>query len=448
MSVAATAIAQADSNVASYTILDSSAKIVNNLDTLQSNALKITNIRQNDSGTLLAITAKQFSADAFVLAKISGSYFSVSGVSGAKVATVGANKNVTSMTVSDTSANIVKNLTALKSNVEKITSISESDNGKALAITAMQSSADHLVLTKILGSYPLIVTGTKGANALYDTVNSIATFTGGAGNDTFYVTGTDTITDLGNGVDIIKIAAGASVKANLAANWAATVSTSNAASTASSATINSNGHNVSVAVASGTNGWTLNTTGTGTNRLTGSINNDTINGNAAGGLIINGHGGSDTIALGTHKRADTIYLVANAVETITSFGSSGGTIIDGLNVTAMGNALAGMTLHDKTFLATTNSPLPANSSGLVFSYADSGAALTATTAAAMFANTQTLDKFAISKGTGSELLIETGVSSNTNVIWEIIETAGVFTAIKLTGITVVAHHHIAFANLH
>jgi hypothetical protein len=364
------------------------------------------------------------------------------------VATVAANKNVTSITVSDTSANIVKHLAALKSNVEKITSISESDNGKALAITAMQSSADHVVLTKILGSYPLIVTGTKGANALYDTVNSIATLTGGAGNDIFYVTGTDTITDLGNGADIIKIAARASLKANLTANWAATVSTSNAASTASSATINSNGHNVNVAAAKGVNGWALNTTGTGTSSLTGSINNDTINGNVAGGLTINGHGGSDTIALGTHKRADTIYLVANAMETITGFGSSTGTVADGLNVTAKGNALVGVTLHDKTSLATKNSSLPADSSGLVFSYADSGTALTETTAAALFSNTQTLDKFAISKGTGTELLIETGVSSSTNVIWEIIETAGVFTAIKLTGITVIAHHNIAFANIH
>jgi len=151
--------------------------------------------------------------------------------------------------------------------------------------------------------------------------------------------------------------------------------------------------------------------------------------------------------LGTHIKADTIYLVANAMETITGFGSLAGTVTDKLNVTAIGNALASITLLDKTSLATKNSPLPANASGLVFSHADNGTSLTVSTAAALFANTQTLDKFAISKGTGAELLIETGAGNSTNVIWEIIETAGVFTAIKLTGITVAGNHNVAFASL-
>ena len=391
------------------------------------------------------LTAAQYSA---VAIKNMTSGLIINGVSVAEEATVAADNNVISMTVSDTSANIVKNLATLKSNVAKIISINLSDNGTVLVITAAQSSANHGVLTKILDSYPLTVTGTKDANALYDTANSLAKLIGGAGNDTFYVTGTDTMTDLGNGADIIKIAASASVKANLAANWTATTATSNAASTASSATINSNGHNVSVAAAKGTNGWTLNATGTGTSSLTGSINNDTINGNHSGGLIINGHRGSDTIVLGTHTNADTIYLVANAMETITGFGSLTGTVVDRLNVTAIGNALAGITLQNKTSLATKNSPLPANSSGFVFSHADSGAALTETSAAALFAVTKTAGMFAISKGTGTELLIETGVSATANVVWEIIETAGVFKAIELTGITVVAHHNIAFANFH
>jgi len=43
------------------------------------------------------------------------------------------------------------------------------------------------------------VTGTTAADKITDTVNSYATLTGGAGVDTFNVTGTDTITDLGNG---------------------------------------------------------------------------------------------------------------------------------------------------------------------------------------------------------------------------------------------------------
>jgi len=278
-------------------------------------------------------------------------------------------------------------------------------------------------------------------------ISFVASLTGGFGKNTFTVTDTNIITNLGHGIaDVVKIAAGATVTANLAANWTATTDTANAAATAGSAIINSNGYNVNVSAATGISGWTLNATGIGTTRLTGSVKNDLINGDAAGGLTINGYGGTDTIALGTHTKADTVYLVANAIETITGFGSSMGTIADVLNVTAMGNALAGLILKNETTLATHNSPLSANSSGLVFSHADNGTALTATTAAALFANTQTTGKFAIATGTGIELLIETGVTPTSNVIWEINDTAGVFTAIKLTGIAVVAGHNVAFAN--
>ena len=243
------------------------------------------------------------------------------------------------------------------------------------------------------------------------------------------------------------IAAGGSVNATLAATWNATATNSNAA-TAANVIVNSNGFNINVKAATGADGWTLNATGTGTTSLTGSINNDTINGNAAGGLTINGAGGTDTLVLGTHTRADTLYLVANALENITGFGSSTGTVADKLNVTATGNALAGLTLKNDTALATNNTALAANSSGLVFAHADAGTALTATTAAALFSDVQAVGKYAIAPGTGLELLIETGATTTSNVVWEIKDTAGVFTAIELTGVTVVAGHNLAFSNFH
>jgi hypothetical protein len=199
--------------------------------------------------------------------------------------------------------------------------------------------------------------------------------------------------------------------------------------------------------ATGSFGWTLKATGVGTTSLTGTNKNDTIIGNSAGGLTINGHGGTDSITLGNHKAADTIYLVNNAKEFITGFGGSTGTVADVLNVTAAGNALAGLTLSNQTFLAANNKALAANSSGLVFSYADHGTALTAASAAALFATTQTPGKFAIAAGIGSDLLIETGISSTANAVWEINQTSGVFTAIQLTGVTVAAGHNIGFAHI-
>ncbi len=446
---AAVASTAANTHVSSMTVTDTGANIVANIGTLQNNAAKITSITQSNLGTALALTATQLIANSTALSKIIGNYtLTVSGVTGATVASTAANTHVSSMTVTDTGANIASNLDTLQNNIAKITSITQSNIGSALAITALQSSADNALLSKISGAINLTVTGNTLANSLYDTTNSHATLTGGAGIDTFNISGIDTITDLGNGgADIVKIALGASAVSTLADSWTATASTSNAAS---AATINTNGFNVNLAAATGTSGWTINATGTGTTSITGSIKNDTINGNTSGGLTINGGGGSDSIALGTHTNADTIYLVNNNKVTITGFGSSTGSVTDILNVTATGNALAGLTLQNKTTLATNNAPLAANSSGLVFNYANAGTALTAASAAALFSNTQATNKFAIAPGSGIELLIETGATaaSTTNHVWKIIDTAGVFSAIELTGVTVAAGHNITFANFH
>ena len=441
------ATAQADTKVTSFTVSDTAANITANLSALVADT-KLTSITETGTVAAITLTAAQYTS-AFT-ARFANFTAVVTGVTAAIAATGQADAKVSNFTVTDTAANITANLTALLADT-KLTSITQSDAPTALSITAAQSVADHAVLAKIAGTYYLTVTGTAAADTLTDTANSHAALTGGAGLDTFNVSGTDTITDLGNGgADIVKIVAGGSVTASLAAAWTATATTSNAAATAANAVINTNGFNVSVAAAIGADGWTLNATGTGTGTtsLTGSINNDTINGDAAGGLTINGAGGTDTLVLGTHTSADTIYLVANALENITGFGSSTGTVADGLNVTATGNALAGLTLKNDTTLATNNVALAANSTGLVFGHADAGTALTAATAAALFSDVQAVGKYAIATGTGLELLIETGATTTSNVVWEIKDTAGVFTAIELTGVTVVAGHNLAFANFH
>ena len=79
------------------------------------------------------------------------------------------------------------------------------------------------------------------------------TMTGGGGVDTFNVdAGTDTITDLGyGGADVVKVSAGATANATLAANWTATSATSNNGT----AVIDAQGFAVNLSAATGSGSW-------------------------------------------------------------------------------------------------------------------------------------------------------------------------------------------------
>jgi len=117
-------------------------------------------------------------------------------------------------------------------------------------------------------------------------------------------------------------------------------------------------------------------------------------------------------------------------------------------LTGTGNAGAGLTLANNT--ATAKGGAAQTGSGNVYLHADGGTALTATTAAALFAATTTASKWAITSGgvAHTEFLIETGATTTSDTIWEIDQAAGgTFTAVKIVGVTVVAAHDIAFANL-
>ncbi|MFN9985026.1 MAG: DUF642 domain-containing protein, partial [Pirellula sp.] len=84
------------------------------------------------------------------------------------------------------------------------------------------------------------------------------TLTGGDGNDSFRVdAGTDTITDLGNGADTLRISTGATANATAAAAWTATATTSNSGT----ASITAGGFNLDVSSATGSSGWTLTNSG-------------------------------------------------------------------------------------------------------------------------------------------------------------------------------------------
>ena len=137
------------------------------------------------------------------------------------------------------------------------------------------------------------------------------TLTGGSGVDTFFINeGTDTITDLaaGNIADNLIVFSGATATATATGNFTATRSTVNNGT----ASINTNGHNVSFALAGGAHGWTItNSSATGVT-LIGSAHNDTIIG-GWGNDIVKGGMGIDKFVFNTTPNAWTNH------DTVTDF---------------------------------------------------------------------------------------------------------------------------------
>ena len=205
-------------------------------------------------------------------------------------------------TVSMTTAYFAYVIDAVQMEQALVSSISLTDSN-AISINALKSYNDHTALSKIAGSYNLVVNGTAGADVLLDTVGSHATLTGGAGVDTFQVTGTDTISDLGvGGVDILQVAAGATANATIGAAWTATSASLNSGT----ANITTNGLAVNLAAVTTGNGFSVTNTGVATT-LTGSGLADTITG-GTGTDIMNGGNGADLyiIALTTNHGAAEI----------------------------------------------------------------------------------------------------------------------------------------------
>jgi Ca2+-binding RTX toxin-like protein len=149
------------------TVSDTAANVAANLAALEPLAVsgQLTSITLTDSATpTLALTAAQFSADSAALTKISSAYdLSISGVLAANASTVAGAAHVTSITVSDTAANVLANISALESLEAsgKVSSITVTDtasnvlanmsslrslesSGKITAIIVADTAADVL----------------------------------------------------------------------------------------------------------------------------------------------------------------------------------------------------------------------------------------------------------------------------------------------------------------
>jgi Ca2+-binding RTX toxin-like protein len=148
---------------------------------------------------------------------------------------------------------------------------------------------------------PIIGT-TKGEVLIGGAGNN--TLTGGGGADTFKITsGTDFITDLGfGGTDVLRISLGATANAKISSAWNATSATQNNGV----ANLTTEGFKVSLNSVTGSSGFNVTNTGSGTT-IVGSKFNDFLNGGIGKDVLVggfgndtlNGAGGNDSLTGGT-----------------------------------------------------------------------------------------------------------------------------------------------------
>lgn len=158
-----------DPNVVSVGVADSASEISYELNSLELLAQdgKLTSISFTDGGTpALALTGAQFTSDADALRLLTGSYsYSVTGVSVTSAASALTGSNVTSVSISDTAANLSAGMSTIETLVAsgKVTSIAVSDGG-TLSLTQTQVSGCAPVLAKLTGSYHLTLQNVGAAS--------------------------------------------------------------------------------------------------------------------------------------------------------------------------------------------------------------------------------------------------------------------------------------------
>ena len=155
-----------NAKITALRVEDSAYNIAANLDALQTHKLKIDTITQNGPATPIAISYAQVTSAADALGKISGSYsLSVSGVAAANASSLAANNKVVAMAVTGDNATIAANLSALHGLGKKVTTITQSNSGTALALSAAQWVGQASTLNKIVGGFSATVSGVNAAKA-------------------------------------------------------------------------------------------------------------------------------------------------------------------------------------------------------------------------------------------------------------------------------------------
>lgn len=156
--------------VSSIAVSDSSAAIALALSDLQQNT-KVASISQVGKLGALAIDYDQYSqlsgADG-ALRKIQGNYnLSIRAVTADKaLSLLAGDSHITSLSVSDSGANLLANLDKLATLGKRLGSIEQSDNTTALSLSVSQWSSYIGTLSKIQGGYSLALSGVSAAKAL------------------------------------------------------------------------------------------------------------------------------------------------------------------------------------------------------------------------------------------------------------------------------------------
>ena len=153
--------------VDSIAVKDNSANIASKLVALNTNS-KLTSITQTGPLQAMTVTAAQLSSTSTALGKVVGNYgLNVTGVAVTDAKTLAdGNSHILSMTLSGSAADVVSELNNLNALGEKVTSITQSDAGTALAMTSDQWLNKSKVLDKLTGGYRATVSGVTAVQAL------------------------------------------------------------------------------------------------------------------------------------------------------------------------------------------------------------------------------------------------------------------------------------------
>lgn len=153
-----------------FTVLDSAADLVANLDGLQTLAAagKLLQVQASDAG-IMTVTQAQWVRDAAALADLTGNVsVHVTGVAASAVSKTVDAGHVTAVSVLDSSSNVQANLSTLEVWTNAITAISFTDGSPILTFTAQRYSADQQLLSLMQGNYMLNLTGITIADAAAD----------------------------------------------------------------------------------------------------------------------------------------------------------------------------------------------------------------------------------------------------------------------------------------
>lgn len=155
-----------DSHVLTVSVSDTGAGIATQLDALQALGRKLLAITPDTGDAAMSVTLDQLNSDSGALEKINGTFhLNVTEVSAASASSVAARRNVRTVEVSDTAANVARNWDALASLAPQLGSITLSAP-TPMDITEAQLERDAAVIEKLpQDGYSLAVSGVKADKA-------------------------------------------------------------------------------------------------------------------------------------------------------------------------------------------------------------------------------------------------------------------------------------------